>query len=168
MYNHYSLPSKSKHKILSIQQIKIFYNKWEAWLMEKQWSIKTKIMRTPPISYNRTFYLISRSSGDVLKTDNWTVIEEYILFEAQNILGNKWTSIMILIPQKSANDLKNHFYSTLRKTIRRFIKGKFNYSIFIYLNIVNPKQKIRAYYMLIFIRSHMIKLNSTNTNGQKR
>ena len=31
---------------------------------------------------------------------NWSVIDEYIFFESHKILGNKWSSIMKLLPER--------------------------------------------------------------------
>jgi hypothetical protein len=66
--------------------------------------------------------------SEALNKLNWTTIEEYTFFESHKILGNKWSSITKFLPYRSDNNLKNHFYSNLRKSLRRFMKEKFNYS----------------------------------------
>jgi Myb-like DNA-binding domain len=73
-------------------------------------------------------YLRTKPKPEALNKLNWSITEEYIFFESHKILGNKWSSITKFLPDRSDNNLKNHFYSNLRKTLRRFIKEKFNYS----------------------------------------
>jgi myb proto-oncogene protein len=50
---------------------------------------------------------------------NWSVAEELTLFESHQSLGNKWADISNLLPGRSDNSIKNHYYSTLRKQYRR-------------------------------------------------
>ena len=48
--------------------------------------------------------------------------EEKILFSTQLKIGNKWSELAKLLPGRSENDIKNHFYSKLRKYIRKICK----------------------------------------------
>ena len=57
-----------------------------------------------------------------IKKGNWSEKEEKILFLNQLKIGNKWTELSKLIPNRSENDIKNHFYSKLRKYIRKICK----------------------------------------------
>jgi myb proto-oncogene protein len=41
------------------------------------------------------------------------------LFNTHNVVGNKWAKISALLPGRTDNYIKNHFYSTLRKAVRR-------------------------------------------------
>ena len=57
-----------------------------------------------------------------LKKNNWTIEEENILFSKHMQLGNKWADIASYLPGRTLNDIKNHFYSKLRKFIRKILK----------------------------------------------
>ena len=57
-----------------------------------------------------------------LKKNNWTLEEENILFSKHMQLGNKWSDIADFLPGRTLNDIKNHFYSKLRKFIRKILK----------------------------------------------
>lgn len=55
---------------------------------------------------------------DTAKID-WTLEEELMLIQYHNEIGNKWALIAQKIPGKSDNSVKNHFYSKLRKVLRK-------------------------------------------------
>ena len=57
-----------------------------------------------------------------LKKNNWTLEEENILFSKHMQFGNKWAEIASYLPGRTLNDIKNHFYSKLRKFIRQILK----------------------------------------------
>lgn len=53
---------------------------------------------------------------------SWTKAEEDVLFEEHKRHGNKWTIIADKLPGRTDNSIKNHFYSTVRKSLRRISK----------------------------------------------
>lgn len=63
-----------------------------------------------------------------MKKTKWTEEEEFKLFEIHKIYGNKWKEISQELPGRTDNDIKNRFYSTLRRSLRRLNKylGKKN------------------------------------------
>ncbi|OMJ77730.1 hypothetical protein SteCoe_22597 [Stentor coeruleus] len=55
---------------------------------------------------------------------DWTDTEINLFFELQSSFGNKWSKISAFFPNKSKNSIKNFYYSTIRRNIRRFNNGK--------------------------------------------
>jgi hypothetical protein len=50
---------------------------------------------------------------------DWSAEEEQVLFRVQEELGNKWAHIAKELPGRTDNNIKNYFYSTLRKALRK-------------------------------------------------
>ena len=97
----------------------------------------------------------------------WSIEEEYFFFEVHFLIGNKWTFLSRFFPNKSSKQIKNHFYSSIVKTLRKIIKKKIDIEI---------KDMIVTYYSLIYLKQlfsnpqylYMIKNNINDGNLGKK
>ena len=92
----------------------------------------------PNINYSDSLNLDSN-----LDESSWTIEEEFLFFEGHYIIGNKWTFLSQLFPEKVPKQMKNHFYSSIVKTLRKVVRNKFD---------LNLKDIIVSYYSLIYIK----------------
>ena len=59
------------------------------------------------------------------RTGDWALEEDAIILQQQAIIGNRWSQIARLLPERSENSVKNRWHSTLRPRMLRecFLKS---------------------------------------------
>ncbi|OMJ80282.1 hypothetical protein SteCoe_19484 [Stentor coeruleus] len=51
---------------------------------------------------------------------NWTIQENEYIFDFQHHYGNRWSELAKYLIGRSENTIKNHFYATVRRKIRKY------------------------------------------------
>ena len=96
-------------------------------------------------SYNPNLNYIppNKYNNKHIDESSWSMEDEFIFFEGQYIVGNKWTFLCNLFPGKSSKQMKNHFYSSIVKTLRKVLRNRID---------LNLKDSIVSYYSLLYIK----------------
>ena len=103
--------------------------------------LKHNIIRTPKQCRDRWTNKVSVGSRQKF----WKKAEVEFLFNAQAEYGNRWAFIASKLEGRSENQVKNRFYSTIRKNLRRFNKGKpFTQTIIFYTPKILENNEIRS------------------------
>lgn len=124
--------------------------------MAKQYQIKN---RTGKQCRERLFVFLFRWHNHLdpnINKNYWTDKEEAILFIKHMEFGNKWSEIANFLPGRlyyltfrSDNCVKNHFYSKLRKFIRKILKQLNKDNCFKTFKIDSSKYNSEKIYRLI-------------------
>jgi hypothetical protein len=89
---------------------------------------------------------------------SWTAHEENLLFDTHRKLGNKWATISLLLKGRTPSAIKNFFYSSVRKNVRKYNKEHFlDQKIKISINEILERPEIAKF----FVRSCKKKVNFT-------
>jgi hypothetical protein len=82
--------------------------------------IPTDLIQQPPATCNQSSTLLNaKSHGVIRKALSWSTEEQSIFMREHGKLGNKWRQISDVIGRRSENQVKNYYYSTLRKTVNQ-------------------------------------------------
>jgi len=82
----------------------------------KKYGIHTKIGKQCRERWNNNL-------NPSLSKGAWTAKEEKILFDLHKIHGNKWSVIASGLKGRTDNSTKNHFYTIVRKNLRKYNKS---------------------------------------------
>ncbi len=112
---------------------------------QKEIEIKEESNLNLSFSSSSSQNIISKSLNydSNLEESSWSFEEEFLFFEGHYIIGNKWTSLSKLFPDRHSKQMKNHFYSSIVKTLRKVLRNRFKLSL---------KDYIISYYSLIYVK----------------
>ena len=76
--------------------------------------------------------------------------EELELLKFHMKYHNNWTVLVKKLGNRNGNQVKNHFYSTFRKIVRKILKNNYNYS-------KSRLEQLQALYIMNLIESYILK-----------
>jgi hypothetical protein len=108
----------------------------------------------PNINYSDSLNLDSN-----LDESSWSIEEEFLFFEGHYIIGNKWTFLCQLFPDRTPKQMKNHFYSSIVKTLRKVLRNRIE---------LNLKDTIVTYYSIIYVKALLKNLKFLISKNKKK
>ncbi|OMJ91404.1 hypothetical protein SteCoe_6090 [Stentor coeruleus] len=110
--------TKQEDKILNEAIKKFGIRKWV--LVSEQVSSSLSYIRSPKQCRERWSNFLKK----ILKKTPFDDDEIRTIYSNQALIGNKWSKIAKKLPGRGENQIKNFFYATVRRNLRRFNKDK--------------------------------------------